>query len=154
MTNGGPRGKEGVGFLLFSVLPSRVLCVCGGGEEEQEKTSKHQQKRKAQPSRQTSGRRPPTDNLHTKTQLLITTHMLKCFIWTRPRAIVLKLRFLGCPVSLRLRENPCSGHGSVGAGRLGGQDSRGHTLPLEISHRSFTNTQNTHIHADILPTET
>lgn len=37
MTNGGPRGKEGVGFLLFSVLPSRVLCVCVGGKRNKRK---------------------------------------------------------------------------------------------------------------------
>lgn len=58
------------------------------------KTSKHQQRIKAQPSQQTSGRRLLTDKSCTKTQLLITTHMLKCFIWPLLNAIVLRLRYL------------------------------------------------------------
>lgn len=41
----------------------------------------------------TVGRRPLTDKSHTKTELLITTHMLKCFIWTEFNAIV-RLGFL------------------------------------------------------------
>ncbi len=65
-----------------SSFPHCFWAYCVGGKE-QEKTSKHQQRRKAQPSQPTNGRRPLTDNSHTKTQLLITTHMLECFIWTQ-----------------------------------------------------------------------
>lgn len=68
---------------------------------------KHRQQHRCSAKSATIGRRPLTDKSHTKTELLITTHMLKCFIWTELNVIV-QLRFLGC-VSLfsERRQNLC-----------------------------------------------
>lgn len=67
----------------------------------------HRQQHRGSAKSATLGRRPLTDKSHTKTELLITTHMLKCFIWTELNVIV-QLRFLGC-VSLfsERRQNLC-----------------------------------------------
>lgn len=67
----------------------------------------HRQQHRGSAKSATIGRRPLTDKSHTKTELLITTHMLKCFIWTELNVIV-QLRFLGC-VSLfsERRQNLC-----------------------------------------------
>lgn len=43
------------------------------------------------------------------------------------------------PISLQPRETLSSRQWCIGVGWRGGQDSHGHTLPLEISHGSFTN---------------
>lgn len=102
MTNRGPQGKEGVGFLFFSDLPLSILHGGprgGWGNRNKRKHPNINRGEEAQPSQQTSGRRPLTDNSHTKTQLLITTHMLKCFIWTQHHVIVLRLRFLAAYLS-------------------------------------------------------
>lgn len=79
--------KELVGFHFFpTLLPFNTTIVHAG-------RGKYQQQWKTLPSQQLLGGGHWQISLTQKTELLITTHMLKCFIWTKLNAIV-RLGFL------------------------------------------------------------
>lgn len=131
---------------FLSLLPPRVLHVCKGVGTRENIQISTEEKGRAQ---QTNGRRPLTDKSHTKTQLLITTHMLNCFIWTGLNVILLRLRFLAAYLPSAERNSVLSPvvYRNGMARRTG--LPRSHTASGDkswIFHK--------HAHTDILPTET